>query len=137
MKLNEIMGGGDKVPVVNLKVEGEAVAGVITDIKTDAPVFDFVSKNQKFWVDGKPQPVKKEEAAAAGYNPVHQIMITITKEDGTSARIPFNSKDEREALKTAIADAGGEINLGDTIGKKLVKREGNIKTHVVKLVPAS
>ena len=137
MKLNELLGSGDKTLIINLKVEGEAVAGVITDIKTDAPVFDFVSKNQKFWVDGKPQPVKKEEAQAAGYNPVHQIMITVTKEDGQSVRIPFNSKDEREALKKAIADAGGEINLGDTIGKKLVKREGNIKTHAVKVIPAS
>ena len=136
LKLNDILGGGGS-QVINLKVEGEAVSGVITDIETDAKVYDFVSKNQKFWVDSKPTPVPAAEARAAGYSPVHQVMITVTREDGQSVRIPFNSKDERDALKVAIEAAGGEINVGDTIGKKLVKRDGNKKYHVVKLVPAS
>ena len=92
---------------------------------------------QKFWVDSKPKGVAAQEAKAAGLKPVHQIMLTATKEDGTEVRIPFNSKDEREGLKAAVQEAGGEINVGDTIGKKLVKREGNIKTHVIKLVKAS
>ncbi len=135
--LNDLGLGGSKSQVINLKVEGEDVVGVITEIDTEALVFDFVSKKQKFWVDRKPQPLSAEEAAQAGVKPVYQIMISVTKEDGTEVRIPFNSKDEREALKVAIQEAGGSINIGDTIGKRLVKREGNIKTHAVKLIPAS
>lgn len=129
--------GGNKATVVNLKVVGEDVVGVITEINTEAPVFDFQSKKQKFWVANKPTPLSPEEAAQVGANPVHQIMVTLTKEDGTSVRVPFNSKDERDGLKAAIEEAGGEINIGDTLGKKLVKREGNIKTHAVKLIPAN
>jgi hypothetical protein len=142
--LNDLFGGsGEKQPkVANLKTVGESVTGVITKIVTDAPVFDWDGANnkigfQKFWVDGKPKGVAESEAKQAGLNPVHQIMITVTKADGEETRIPFNSKDEREGLKAAIAEAGGEINEGDTIGKKLIKREGNIKTHAVKLVKAS
>jgi len=140
--LNDLFGGGDSAKVVNLKTVGEAVTGVVTSISTDAPVFEWDSVNnriglQKFWVDGKPKGVAKQEATAAGLNPVHQVMVTVTTPEGTSVRIPFNSKDEREGLKAAVQEAGGEINEGDTLGKKLVKREGNIKTHVVKLVKAS
>ena len=140
--LNDLFGGGSGAKVANLKVVGEAVTGVITEIDTEAPVFEWDSVNnrvgfQKFWVDSKPKGVAAQEAKAAGLKPVHQIMLTATKEDGTEVRIPFNSKDEREGLKAAVQEAGGEINVGDTIGKKLVKREGNIKTHVIKLVKAS
>lgn len=137
--LNDLGLGGARggAPVVNLKAVGESVVGVIEDIDTAAPVFDFTSKQQKFWVGNKPQPLSAEVAEATGAKPVHQIMITVLKDDGTKARIPFNSKDEREALKSGIEEAGGEINIGDTIGKKLVKREGNIKTHAVKVIPAS
>lgn len=141
--LNDLFGGGgSNAKVANLKTVGESVSGVITEIDTKAPVFEWDTVNkkigfQKFWVDGKPKGVATQEAKTAGLNPVHQIMITVTQEDGTSVRIPFNSKDEREALKAAVQEAGDEINVGDTIGKKLIKREGNIKTHVVKLVKAS
>lgn len=136
MKLNDLVGsGGSKV--INLKVEGEAIQGVITKIETEVPVMDFTTRKQKFWIDGKPQPADAAEAQANGYNPVHQIMITVTTKEGESVRVPFNSKDERDALKKAVEEAGGEINEGDTLGKKLVKRDGNKKYHVVKLVPAS
>jgi len=136
--LNDLgLAGGGGAPVINLKVEGEDVVGVIKDINTEAVVYDFVSKKQKFWVDRKPTPLSAEEAAQSGAKPVYQIMVTVTKADGNDVRIPFNSKDEREALKVAIQEAGGSINIGDTLGKRLVKREGNIKTHAVKLIPAS
>lgn len=132
-------GGGEKRPkVANLKTEGEFVKGVITAIDTDAPVFEWDTANnktgfQKFWVDGKPKGVAKDEAERAGLNPVHQIMITIETADG-QLRVPFNTKDEREKLKEAIVANDGSIDVGDILGKKLVKREGNIKTHEVKLV---
>lgn len=134
-------GGGPKIQVVNLKNVGDDVVGVITEIDTEAPVFEWDVANkkvgfQKYWVDGKPKGVPQQEAKAAGLQQVNQIMITVSKADGTLVRIPFNSKDEREALKTAIEEAGGEINIGDTIGKRLIAREGNIKTHAVKVIPA-
>lgn len=138
--LNELLGGsGEKRPqVANLKTVGEFVKGVITEISTDAPVFEWDQTNnrpgfQKFWVDGKPKGVAKDEAERAGLNPVHQIMITVETNDGLR-RIPINSKDEREAFKQAVIDAGGSIDVGDILGKKLIKREGNIKTHEIKLV---
>lgn len=132
---------GNKIPVVNLKVVGEDVVGVVNEIDTKAPVFEWDAANnkpgfQKFWVDGKPKGVAAQEAKTAGLQQVNQIMITITKADGTQVRVPFNSKDEREALKSAIEEAGGEINIGDTLGKRLVGREGNNKTHAVKVIPA-
>jgi hypothetical protein len=140
--LEELMGGsGEKRPkVVNLKNVGEFVKGVITEIQTDAPVFEWDTTNnkigfQKFWVDNKPKGVAKDEAERAGLQPVHQIMITIETNDGL-VRVPINSKDEREAFKAAIIDAGGSIDVGDTFGKKLVKREGNRKTHEIKLIKA-
>lgn len=140
--LNDLFGKSTGPKVVNLKEVGDSVAGVVQEIVTDAPVFEWDQVNkrpglQKFWVDGKPKGVPAQEAKAAGLNPVHQIMVTILTETGETLRVPFNSKDEREAFKSAVTDAGGEIDLGDTLGKKLVKREGNIKTHVVKVVRAS
>lgn len=138
--LDELLGGsGEKRPkVVNLKNVGEFVKGVITQIDTDAPVFEWDQSNnrpglQKFWVDGKPKGVAKDEAERAGLNPVHQIMVTVETNDGL-VRIPFNSKDEREKFKQAVIDAGGSIDIGDTLGKKLTERQGNIKTHEVKLI---
>lgn len=139
--LDDLLGGGAKRPkVVNLKTVGEFVKGVITEIATDAPVFDWDSSNnkiglQKFWVDGKPKGVAEQEAKAAGLKPVHQIMITLETNDGL-VRVPVNSKDEREAFKTAVSEAGGSIDVGDVLGKKLVAREGNRKTHEFKLVKA-
>lgn len=136
--LEELMGGGEKRPkVANLKNVGEFVKGRITEIQTDAPVFDWDSANnklglQKYWVDGKPKGVAEQEAKAAGLNPVHQIMITVETNEGLQ-RIPVNSKNEREAFKAAVAEAGGSIDVGDVIGKKLTAREGNRKTHVFKL----
>lgn len=136
--LEDLMGGAKKrPPVANLKVVGEFVKGVITEIQTDAPVFDWDNQNnkiglQKYWVDGKPKGVPDSEAKAAGLNPVHQIMVTVETNEGLK-RIPVNSKDEREAFKVAVAEAGGSIDVGDILGKKLTAREGNRKTHVFKL----
>lgn len=137
--LDDLLGGGAKRPkVVNLKNVGEFVKGVITQIDTDAPVFDWDQANnriglQKYWVDGKPKGVPESEAKAAGLNPVHQIMITLETNDGL-VRVPVNSKDERDAFKAAVTEAGGSIDVGDVLGKKLVKRDGNRKTHEFKLV---
>src|SRR6185369_10776490 len=140
--LNDLFGGsGEKrPPVANLKVEGEFVKGVITDISTDAPVFEWDQANnkpgfQKFWVDGKPKGVAKDEAERAGLNPVHQIMITVETNDGLK-RIPINSKQEREEFKRAVTEAGGSIDNGDVFGKKLDKRVGNIKEHSMKVTKA-
>lgn len=137
--LDELFGfGGEKKPkVVNLKNEGEFVKGVITDIDPTAPVFEWDQSNnrpglQKFWVDGKPKGVAKDEAERAGLNPVHQIMITLETNDGL-VRVPVNSKDEREKFKAAVAEHGS-IEPGDILGKKLIKRVGNIKEHEFKLV---
>lgn len=142
--LDDLFGGSGekKAKVANLKNVGDTISGVITEIDTEAPVFEWDTANnkvgfQKFWVDSKPKGVPKDEAQRSGLQPVKQIMVSIKTAEGEDARIPFNSKDERAALKTAVGDAGGQINVGDTIGKKLIKREGNIKTHAVKLVPAS
>ena len=138
--LNDLFGGSGekKAKVKNLKTVGEFAKGVIKEIDTEAPVFEWDTVNnkigfQKFWVDNKPKGVAKDEAERAGLQPVHQIMITAEDAEG-EFRLPFNSKDEREGLKQAIIDNGGSIDVGDIIGKKLVKREGNIKTHEIKLV---
>ena len=140
--LDELFGfGGEKKPkVVNLKNEGEFVKGVVVDIDPSAPVFEWDLTNnrpglQKFWVDGKPKGVAKDEAERAGLNPVHQIMITLETNDGL-VRVPVNSKDEREKFKAAVAEHGS-IDPGDILGKKLIKRVGNIKEHEFKLVKAS
>lgn len=138
--LNDLFGGsGEKRPKVkNLKNVGEFAKGVIKEIDTEAPTFEWdQTKNapglQKYWVDGKPKGVPKDEAERAGLNPVHQIMITAEDAEG-EFRLAFSSKDEREKLKQAIIDAGGSIDVGDIIGKKLTERNGNIKTHEVKVV---
>lgn len=138
--LNDLFGGsGEKrPPVKNLKVVGEFVKGIVKEISTDAPVFEWDNANQKpgfqkFWVDGKPKGVAKDEAERAGLNPVHQIMITLETNDGL-VRIPVNSKQEREAFKQAVIDNGGTIEPDvHGVGKKLIAREGNIKTHEYKV----
>lgn len=139
--LDDLFGfGGEKKPkVANLKNEGEFVKGVVTDIDPTAPVFEWDQSSnrpglQKFWVDGKPKGVAKDEAERAGLNPVHQIMITLETNDGL-VRVPVNSKDEREKFKAAVAEHGS-IDIGDVLGKKLIKRVGNIKEHEFKLVKA-
>lgn len=138
--LDELMGGkGEKRPqVANLKTVGDFVKGVITQIDTDAPVFEWDNEKQrpgytKYWVDGKPKGVPEDEAQRAGLNPVHQIMVTVETNDGLR-RIPVNSKDEREGFRAAVNEAGGSIDVGDVLGKKLIAREGNRKTHEFKLI---
>lgn len=138
--LNDLFGnGGEKrAKVRNLKAVGEFAKGVVKQIDTDAPVFEWDNQKQgpglqKFWVDGKPKGVAKDEAERAGLQPVHQIMVTAEDAEG-EFRLSFNSKDEREGLKQAIVDAGGSIDPGDIIGKKLIRRDGNIKFHEIKVI---
>lgn len=136
--LNDLFGSGEKkAKVVNLKVVGEFVKGVVKEIDTTAPVFEWDTANnkigfQKFWVNGKPKGVAESDAKQAGLNPVHQIMVTIETAEG-EVRVPFNNKDEREKLKEAIIANDGSISPGDILGKRLTERVGNIKTHEVKL----
>lgn len=150
--LNDLFGGGkDFGPkFVNLKNAGEFIKGVITKIDTEATVSDWDQVNnkpglQKFWVDGKPKGVPKDEAERAGLNPVHQIEIHLTQVVGewegkpadiTEARITATgSANEREVFKEVVSEAGS-IDEGDTFGKKLESRSGNRKTHSMKLIKA-
>lgn len=149
--LDDLFGGGkDFGPkFVNLKNAGEFIKGVITKIDTEATVSDWDQDNnrpglQKFWVDGKPKGVPKDEAQRAGLQPVHQIEIHLTGVVGewegkpldiTDARVTATgSANEREVFKIAVAEAGGTIDEGDTFGKKLDSRTGNRKTHSMKLI---
>lgn len=148
--LNDLLGGGTKYPhTVNLKNAGDFIKGVITKIDPAAPVMEWDAANnkpglQKFWVDGKPKGVPADEAERAGLNPVHQIMIYLTDFVGQGSwlekadaaigvRVPVNSKDEREAFKAAVEAADGTIDVGDIFGKKLDSRDGNKKTHSMKV----
>jgi hypothetical protein len=151
--LNELLGGGGKdfgPKFVNLKTPGEFIKGVITKIDTEATVFEWDTTNnrpglQKFWVDGKPKGVPKDEAERAGLNPVHQIEIhlkdVVGEWDGkpadiTEARVTATgSADEREKFKAAVTEVGS-IDEGDVFGKKLDKRVGNKKEHSMKVVKA-
>lgn len=133
---------------VNLKNPGEFIKGVITKIDTEAIVTDWDQTTnkpglQKFWVDGKPKGVAKDEAERAGLNPVHQIEIHLTQVVGewegkpadlTEAKVSATgSANEREAFKAAVSEAGS-IDEGDVFGKKLDKRSGNKKEHSMKVV---
>lgn len=137
---------------VNLKTAGEFIKGVITKIDTEAIVTEWDSANnkpgmQKFWVDGKPKGVAKDEAERAGLNPVHQMEIHLEDVVGewegkpvdiTEARVTATgSANEREAFKAAVAEVGGSIDVGDVFGKKLDKRTGNKKEHSMKVVKQS
>ena len=149
--LDELLGKKDFGPkFINLKTAGEFIKGVVTKIDTEAIVqeYDTATKKmglQKFWVDGKPKGVPKDEAERAGLNPVHQIEIHLTDVVGewegkpadiTTARVTATgSADEREVFKAAMADAGS-IDVGDVFGKKLDSRSGNIKKHSMKIVKA-
>ena len=151
--LDELLGnkGGSFGPkFVNLKNAGEFIKGVITKIDTEATVSDWDTTNnkpglQKFWVDGKPKGVPKDEAERAGLNPVHQIEIhlkdVVGEWDGkpadlTEARVTATgSANEREVFKAAVTEAGS-IDEGDVFGKKLDKRNGNKKEHSMKIVKA-
>jgi len=150
--LDDLFGGGkDFGPkFINLKTAGEFIKGVVTKIDTEATVSDWDSANnkpglQKFWVDGKPKGVPKDEAERAGLRPVHQIEIHLTgvvgqwegkADDITDARVTATgSANEREVFKAAVAEAGS-IDEGDTFGKKLDKRVGNKKDHSMKIVKA-
>lgn len=151
--LEELLGGGKNYgpKFVNLKTAGEFIKGVITKIDTEATVSDWDQVNnklglQKFWVDGKPKGVPKDEAERAGLNPVHQIEIHLTNVTGqwenkpadiTEARVTATgSADEREKFKAAVTEAGS-IDVGDVFGKKLDKRTGNKKEHSFKIVKAN
>jgi hypothetical protein len=149
--LDDLFGSKNYGPkTVNLKQVGDFVKGVVTEIITDAPVFDWDNANkrpglQKFWVDNKPKGVAPDEAARAGLNPVHQIMIVLSpvvgqgdwfKEGIETVQVPINSKGEREAFKAAVEEFGGSIDIGDTFGKRLTERDGNMKTHVMKVEKA-
>lgn len=151
--LNDLFGGGkDFGPkFVNLKNAGEFIKGVITKIDTEATVSDWDQVNnkpglQKFWVDGKPKGVPKDEAERAGLRPVHQIEIHLKDVVGewegkpadiTEARVTATgSANEREVFKAAVAEAGGTIDEGDVFGKKLDSRSGNKKEHSMKIVKA-
>lgn len=148
--LNDLLGSGkDFGPkFVNLKNAGEFIKGVITKIDPEATVSDWDAVNnkpglQKFWVDGKPKGVPADEAERAGLKPVHQIEIHLSEVVGqwagkpadiTEARVTATgSANEREVFKAAVEEAGGTIDVGDVFGKKLDERNGNKKTHSMKL----
>lgn len=148
--LEDLMGGGKNYgpKFVNLKNPGEFIKGVVTKIDTEAIVSDWDSTNnkpglQKFWVDGKPKGVPKDEAERAGLNPVYQIEIHLTQVTGqwadkpadiTEARVTATgSANEREVFKAAMLEAGS-IDVGDVFGKKLDERNGNKKVHSMKIV---
>lgn len=149
--LDDLFGKKDFGPkFVNLKNAGEFIKGVVTKIDTEAIVTEWDTTNnkpgmQKFWVDGKPKGVPKDEAERAGLNPVYQIEIHLTNVVGqwadkpadiTEARVTATgSANEREAFKAAVTEAGS-IDVGDTYGKKLDKRNGNKKEHSMKIVKA-
>lgn len=148
--LDELFGkkGNYGPKLINLKNAGEFIKGVVTRIVEDAPTYEWDQANkrpglQKFWVDGKPKGVAKDEAERAGLNPVTQIEIHLKdvvgqwsgKDDSvTEYRIvATGSADEREKFKAALADAGS-IDVGDVVGKKLASREGNQKFNEFKIV---
>lgn len=149
--LDDLFGKKDFGPkFVNLKNAGEFIKGTVTKIDTEATVTEWDTTNnkpgmQKFWVDGKPKGVPKDEAQRAGLNPVYQIEIHLTNVVGqwadkpadiTEARVTATgSANEREAFKAAVTEAGS-IDEGDTYGKKLDKRNGNKKEHSMKIVKA-
>ena len=150
--LDDLFGGGKSYgpKFVNLKTVGEFIKGTVTKIDTEAEVRDWDVVNnkpglQKFWVDGKPKAVPKDEAERAGLRPVHQIEIHLKDvvgqwegkpEDLTEARATATgSANEREAFKAAVTEAGS-IDIGDTWGKRLDKRFGNKKEHSMKIVKA-
>lgn len=133
---------------VNLKNPGEFIKGVVTKIDTEAKVFEWDAVNnkpglQKFWVDGKPKGVPKDEAERAGLSPVYRIEIHLKDIVGTWEGKPANltearttatgSADEREAFQAAMADAGS-IDEGDVFGKRLEGRVGNKKKNSMKIV---
>jgi hypothetical protein len=149
--LNDLLSGGKSYgpKFINLKNPGEFIKGVITKIDTEATVSDWdASANkpglQKFWVDGKPKGVPKDEAERAGLNPVHQIEIHLKDVVGewegkpadiAEARVSATgSANEREVFKAAVDEAGGSIDVGDVFGKKLAGRSGNKKSHSMKVV---
>lgn len=151
--LEELLSGGKNYgpKFVNLKNVGEFIKGVVTKIDTEAIVSEWDGANnrpglQKFWVDGKPKGVPKDEAERAGLKPVTQIEIHLKDVVGqwegkpadlTEARVTATgSANEREAFKAAMADAGS-IDEGDVFGKKLDKRVGNKKEHSMKIVKDS
>lgn len=151
--LEELMGGGKGSygpKFINLKNPGEFIKGTVTKIDTEATVHEWDASAgkpglQKFWVDGKPKGVAKDEAERAGLKPVHQIEIHLKDVVGqwadkpadiTEARVTATgSANEREAFKAAMAEAGS-IDEGDTFGKKLDSRNGNKKEHSMKIVKA-
>jgi hypothetical protein len=151
--LNDLFGGGGTYgpKFVNLKNPGEFIKGVVTKIDTEATVSEWdVTNNkpglQKFWVDGKPKGVPKDEAERAGLRPVHQVEVHLSDVVGewdgkpadlTEARVTVTgSADERAKFKAAVEEAGGNIEEGDVLGKKLDKRNGNKKEHSMKIVKA-
>lgn len=151
--LEDLMGGGKKYgpKFINLKNAGEFIKGVVTKVDTEATVFDWDAANnkpglQKFWVDGKPKGVPKDEAERAGLNPVHQWEVHLTNVTGqwegkpadiTEARVTATgSANERAALKAAMEEAGS-LDEGDVFGKKLDSRNGNKKEHSMKIVKAN
>lgn len=149
--LDELLGGGKGnygPKFINLKNAGDWIKGVVTKIDTEATVSEWdVANNkpglQKFWVDGKPKGVAKDEAERAGLNPVHQIEIHLKDVVGewqgkpadiTEGRVSVTgSANEREAFKAAMADAGS-VDIGDVFGKRLDARIGNKKEHSFKIV---
>lgn len=148
--LEDLFGGGKNYgpKFINLKNAGEFIKGVVTKIDPKATVSEWDAVNnkpglQKFWVDGKPKGVPKDEAERAGLNPVYQLEIHLKDVVGqwedkpadlTEARVTATgSANEREAFKAAMADAG-TIDVGDVFGKKLDKRTGNKKEHSMKIV---
>ena len=148
--LEELMGGGKSYgpKFVNLKNPGEFIKGTVTKIDTEATVSEWDASAgkpglQKFWVDGKPKGVPKDEAERAGLKPVHQIEIHLKDVVGqwegkpadlTEARVTATgSANEREAFKAAMADAGS-IDVDDTFGKRLDHRSANKKEHSMKIV---
>lgn len=128
-------GSGPKIPWAKLQDKGDFVKGVIVDIDLKRPVWNPKAKLPMFWVDGKPTPHDRDDAKKAGLKPVTQIVFVLETSQGQQ-QVGFNSKLEREALRAAVEAAGGEFNVGDTLGKKHIGKVENSYNYEVKLIPA-
>lgn len=137
--LDDLFGSqGPKRPAApRWNAPGDAHVGVITEEPTVEQENDFTVRLPKWWSeDGKPVNLSAVEGKARGLQPMTQIVVPVRLNTGDDATFYFSGT-KKKALKLAMQDTELPLNVGTTVGIKLVDVAANKRrTWAIKLAKA-
>lgn len=123
--LDDLFGGNKAAPQPKWNTVGETHVGVISGEPKVTQERDFKTSKGKFFVkDGSKWALKLagEFDESLPHNPVNQIVVPVTLKNGDEATFYFTGQ-KKDALKDAMQESGIALEVGTTVGVKLLRTE--------------